>query len=410
MMRACIALGVSGFLACGAVAAAEPAGTPASGEATLSNRTTEVRLDVWDVAGTAEDLKGLTAERLTALGRQRRAEPRVLRFASVRAQADISNPLQLMSGVRVPVSIPVPHSQSFSVSYRNYGIEVNMGGVWKSGGDGLLADVQLKITATPVPLPGIPKPARQVLEKKLTVAAGTPTMIFLSELPAGESDGLAELKVATLTLQPDGESVSRPAKDSVLAQRSVGELSVLQLSASNATISALELPALTAGRPPRDELLKRLSGHGDAVELGAGTFTFDPATARTKMSFGERVPSVQDVVVSPSGVVTPSVTYEEVGTILEFAGSEWRETDGAWVIRHHFELEASGIGESGVAMPGKFSLPTFYHWKTEQDYVFRSGEPVYFTFRGPPTPSGKPDGKATLVVARLCLTRSTAGD
>ena len=60
---------------------------------------------------------------------------------------------------------------------------------------------------------------------------------------------------------------------------------------------------------------------------------------------GERVPTVQDIVVSAAGVVTPSVTYEEVGVILGV--TPIINPDG--FVNMDIKPEISAIGTTGGA-------------------------------------------------------------
>ncbi len=74
-----------------------------------------------------------------------------------------------------------------------------------------------------------------------------------------------------------------------------------------------------------------------------------------EITIGERVPTVQDVVVSGNGVVTPSVTYEKVGVILKVTPIV--NPDG--FVSMKIEPEISAIGTSSVTVSTGVSLPTF---------------------------------------------------
>jgi type II secretion system protein D len=87
---------------------------------------------------------------------------------------------------------------------------------------------------------------------------------------------------------------------------------------------------------------------------------------------GERVPTVQDIVVSSAGVVTPSVTYEEVGVILGV--TPIINPDG--FVNLDIAPEISAIGTSSVTVSTGVTLPTFTQRKAETSVTVKDGETI----------------------------------
>ena len=71
------------------------------------------------------------------------------------------------------------------------------------------------------------------------------------------------------------------------------------------------------------------------------------------MCIRDRVPTVQDVVVSGVGTVSPSVTYEEVGIILDV--KPIINPDG--FVNMSIQPEISAIGSSSVPIATGVTLP-----------------------------------------------------
>lgn len=87
---------------------------------------------------------------------------------------------------------------------------------------------------------------------------------------------------------------------------------------------------------------------------------------------GERVPVVTDVVVSAGGVVTPSVTYEDVGVILEV--TPIINSDG--YVNLEISPEISAIGASSVTISSGISLPTFTERSATTNLTVKDGETI----------------------------------
>jgi hypothetical protein len=156
-------------------------------------------------------------------------------------------------------------------------------------------------------------------------------------------------------------------------QRARVQLEMFQLTCSNQRLVEIDMDPLAEMAP--GGLAKALAEHGD-VQLV--TRLDDQLDLRGKLSLklGSRVPTVTQTVVSAKGTVTPSVSYDDVGTVLEIRGA-WLEEDGD---RADLDLsiEASLIGR-GPAMPGMsegVSLPTFNQFRLQKMLSVRSGRPV----------------------------------
>lgn len=91
-----------------------------------------------------------------------------------------------------------------------------------------------------------------------------------------------------------------------------------------------------------------------------------------EITIGERVPTVQDVVVSGNGVVTPSVTYEKVGVILKVTPIV--NPDG--FVSMKIEPEISAIGTSTVTVSTGVSLPTFTERSAKTSVTVRDNETI----------------------------------
>lgn len=90
------------------------------------------------------------------------------------------------------------------------------------------------------------------------------------------------------------------------------------------------------------------------------------------ITIGERVPTVQDITVSAAGVVTPSVTYEEVGVILTV--TPIINPDG--FVNLEVAPEISAIGTSSVTVATGVTLPTFTQRKAETTVSVKDGETI----------------------------------
>ena len=90
------------------------------------------------------------------------------------------------------------------------------------------------------------------------------------------------------------------------------------------------------------------------------------------ITIGERVPTVQNVVVSAAGVVTPSVSYEDVGVILKVTPIV--NPDG--YVSMEIAPEISSIGTSSISIGSGVTLPTFTERSAETTVTVKDGETI----------------------------------
>ena len=90
------------------------------------------------------------------------------------------------------------------------------------------------------------------------------------------------------------------------------------------------------------------------------------------ITVGERVPTVQDLTVSAGGLVTPSVSYEDVGIILDV--KPIINPDG--FVNLEISPEISSIGTSSVSVATGVTLPTFTERSAETSVTVKDGETV----------------------------------
>lgn len=87
---------------------------------------------------------------------------------------------------------------------------------------------------------------------------------------------------------------------------------------------------------------------------------------------GESVPTIQDLTVSTGGVVTPSVSYVDVGVKLNV--TPIINPDG--FVNMEIEPEISAIGTSSVTVASGVSLPTFTTRRARTSVTVKDGETI----------------------------------
>lgn len=108
------------------------------------------------------------------------------------------------------------------------------------------------------------------------------------------------------------------------------------------------------------------------VEVLSRPQIFVQDNQEANITVGERVPTVQDITVSSAGVVTPSVTYEDVGVILTVTPIVNPDGYVSMVIRP----EISSIGTSSVAVASGVNLPIFTQRSAETTVTVKDGETI----------------------------------
>ena len=97
------------------------------------------------------------------------------------------------------------------------------------------------------------------------------------------------------------------------------------------------------------------------------------------------MPTVQDISINSNGKITPSVTYNEVGTTLRVQGN-W-EGEGPDPSAHvRCQIELSSIGKTGIKLASGVQLPEFRQFKIDQEMVLKHGTPVVLLSNSQPSP------------------------
>jgi type II secretion system protein D len=90
------------------------------------------------------------------------------------------------------------------------------------------------------------------------------------------------------------------------------------------------------------------------------------------INVGSRVPTIQDINISSTGFVTPSVSYENVGVILDV--TPIINPDG--FVNLKIAPEISSIGTSSVTVASGVSLPVFETRSAETSVTVKDGETI----------------------------------
>ena len=152
------------------------------------------------------------------------------------------------------------------------------------------------------------------------------------------------------------------------------QFDVFELVTTSALLPGINLDAIGADHATPTDVLERLTAFGKASLLTR----IDDRVAwpgESEITVGHRTPSVQDIVVSKDGKVTPSVSYEDVGAIANLSG-EWIEHGETPLARVALKIEFSRIGESSVTLTNGVTLPQFIQAQIEKTLLTRSGEPT----------------------------------
>jgi hypothetical protein len=369
-----------------------------------------LRVGLYEVIGKLELLREFKPADLDSVTGQSELEKRLSSHGFMTqaimfvANQDLSAPSRLTVGTRVPFALPGSDFRRKGISYGEVGATLELSASQPPHhAQDFTLPVRLTIASFPSQAGG--RPEKATFERPVKLMPDRTKYVMLDDAPVPTTEGMARLRLASFLFKSPVDT--RPAAESrpglAPADRVARvELNGLQLSASAAQMKGLDLTTLIAARPSIADLLEKLKGNGTAFGSAAISITCD-LSKETRLTQGERVPTVQDMVVSRNGVVTPSVTYEEIGTILTLGPAQWVRSGDDWLLTTELRLEASGIGQSAVTVATGISLPTFTQFKTREQVTFRSGVPEYFLSTGPPSPA--PDGNTTTSVLRVVLTR-----
>lgn len=118
-------------------------------------------------------------------------------------------------------------------------------------------------------------------------------------------------------------------------------------------------------------LIRALQTEGN-VEILSRPSILVQDNQEANITVGTRVPTVQDVVISTGGVVTPSVTYEKVGVIMTVTPIV--NSDG--YVSMEIKPEISSLGTSNVTVASGVTLPTFNERSAETTVTVKDGETI----------------------------------
>jgi hypothetical protein len=370
---------------------------------------TEFKLSIVEVVGPMAELEKTSAEDLAK--RDVPAKPRRGKStpgAEFSGQIDLSVPAKLIVGARTPIASGEENRKR--ITYLQMKTELTVSGSWKDN----QAEVYLNIASAGFGVPGVtPRPkdgmSTASLNRTFTVEENKPVSFKFEDKPQEVSDKTPDqgrLHVGTLTVKragaTDAGANSTQGTATSPGQQATLEFEAFSVSVERAAVEVADLNKLHAGAPSGAEILKRLGELGEAQRVTQFLATLDVAFPQ-RMVGGSRLPYVQDIHISRTGEVMPSVTYEEVGTILGTKAGRWERVGDHWVCDLGLKLQASTTAESGLEMPHNVQLPTFVTMSFDVQTRFQSGRAEYFLFRGEPGQGEK--GKAPIWVARMVLTR-----
>lgn len=232
--------------------------------------------------------------------------------------------------------------------------------------------------------------------------------------------GAAAVGIVAVTLiaQPSGSvaarSIAAVSSGAVPLRPQLTRLQVdlFELRCGPEELMRLDLMALgqTDAGPMKaapEQILERLRQLGEA-RLAVRYDNFVDITSGTRLTSGTSVPTVRDIATTGTGVIVPSIGYEQAGFVVELKGSwlEETETNLAFI---EFDLESSELASrrmdvGGVGKEGRLSLPMFDRFQSSQRIVARQGLPVLLACNdlSKQAPAGE---KIPVLVARVVATR-----
>lgn len=230
---------------------------------------------------------------------------------------------------------------------------------------------------------------------------------------------LAIVGVVTLTIQAQERGVrgraAQPAPAGNLESRDVGlpaqstrlQIDVFELMCTHDQLLEVSSDRLEGGQDGVDsltgaQLLEALQAFGEARVL----FHADNTVELRHSSIvrrGQRVPVVQDVVVTADGTRTPSVTYQQQGMIAKVEGV-WRPEPSPAIAHLSLELDLTSITDTQVQVSDDVSLPAFHSLKLAQDLWVESGRPVVILGNDFPVVD-QHGGRTVVLIVRVAATR-----
>jgi len=199
-----------------------------------------------------------------------------------------------------------------------------------------------------------------------------------------------------------GREQPPPRRTEQAPQQTRVQVDVFQLTCPTEQLVNLDTHKLGADGASAVEVVAQLRELGAVKHLIRIDNSVD-ITSSSSLTSGKRRPTVKDIAISKSGKMTPSVTYQEVGSIVEMTG-RWSETDSGYRADMTTRIEISEVGESGVEVSTGVQLPTFDEIQFRQNILVTSGVPLLFFCNDPPI---QKDQKlyTKVTVVRLVATR-----
>lgn len=180
------------------------------------------------------------------------------------------------------------------------------------------------------------------------------------------------------------------------------QIEVLEVDATAQQVATLDTERLQEKGLSVEEMLKRAEDLG-AARLVLRIDTIADLTRPLSWTRGQRVPVVQNVTISPQGKTTPSVSYDEIGYVLNMSGS-WRGEEEPMFADVTFSLEISDLGRR-AKIGEDVSLPQFNKTSIEQCFLLHSGEPLVLAGNALATDPSDQVGRTSLLLVRVTATR-----
>lgn len=200
---------------------------------------------------------------------------------------------------------------------------------------------------------------------------------------------------------PTPQRAAPSAPSAKESQPTLLQVDAYQVETTRDQAAAVDLGEIGQGNPERTEILRRLGEFGTARLVMRFESKVD-LSAPVSFTNGSRVPVVQNLSISTGGNVTPSVSYHDVGTILNISGS-WRE-DRATTADLKVKFELSSVGKTSVEIGSGVRLPSFNTLEINQSLKLENGRPILIMTSDVPEP-GDENGKTVLTLLNVMAQR-----
>jgi hypothetical protein len=190
------------------------------------------------------------------------------------------------------------------------------------------------------------------------------------------------------------------------------QVDLFELKCSAEQLLKLDMMALgnTESGPMKaspEQLLQRLSQLGEA-RLAIRYDNFVDLVGGTRLNTGKSFPTVREISINASGVIVPSVAYQDVGFTVDLKGA-WLDESEPNLAFVDFMVESSGppTEKVDIGMIGKdtrLNLPVYDQFQSRQRVVARQGLPVLLACNDLSKVHQNGE-KVSVLVARLVATR-----